>query len=312
MAASPVVFGDSQLPAEVLPPPLLEVPAMDCYCYCCQSRLQERSGENGSGTDRQISLSRAPGGLLLKVSGVGHWFHVGSCSAVCVVMVARGFVDSEPEWDGQSHGGGRPLEGQTSTADKPALVEDLTPQSSECGRFKAAVPVADAHLHEGCSNEHRGCICERGGGSLPPGRRPMPCRDGTINQWLRATSCLWRCRQDLVTTKTTTDTPVLDGPRPEQVLCCSLTWPVRNFIEEGSRRRSQSWRARGEAEFWVPGPRSLPSPNLRGREPLQMQAAAVLCCSSSDRAALPLLNNHRMSELDFFSNRRWMASYLPS
>lgn len=61
------------------------------------------------------------------------------------------------------------------TADKPVEDrEDLTPQSSECSRFKAAVPytVQCPWQMLTCMRDaamgHRGCICERGGGSLPP------------------------------------------------------------------------------------------------------------------------------------------------
>lgn len=144
MAASPVPLATASCPSSI--------PAMDCYMLTADAaRVGCRSGrvktDLGLTARSRSRWRQAACCLLLEVSGVGHWFHVGSCSAVCVVMVARGLVDSESEWDGQSvawtrEAFGGALGADQSSADKPALVEDLTPQSSECSRFKAAVPYS--------------------------------------------------------------------------------------------------------------------------------------------------------------------------
>lgn len=142
---------------------------------------------------------------------------------------------------------------------------------------------------------HRGCICERGGGSFASrGRRPILCRDGTFNQWLRATSCLWRCRQRSRDDKDDNrhSRPRWPSSRTGVVLFIDLVDLDRDLYRGGvEKAKSHDERGVKQSSGSVPGPRSLPT-RLRGREPLQMQAA-VLCCSSSDRAALPLLLNNQ-------------------
>lgn len=154
---------------------------------------------------------------------------------------------------------------------------------------------------------HRGCICERGGGSFASrGRRPILCRDGTFNQWLRATSCLWRCRQRSRDDKDDNRHSRSRWPssRTGVVLFIDLVDLDRDLYRGGvEKAKSHDERGVKQSSGSAPGPRSLPT-RLRGREPLEMQAA-VLCCSSSDRAALPLLlnNNIRTRRADFFKSK---------